>query len=489
MNIQTERLENHTARLTVEVEAAQLEKAKQDAARKIARQVNIPGFRKGKAPYRVLVNYLGEGAILEEAVETLGNQVYKNVLDEAEVEPYGPGSLEDFSIEPQPTFKFVVPLQPTVDLGNYRDIRLEYEAPVIDDKAVDDRLKALLEREALIEESSKPVAAGNRVTLSMKAEYLDVEDTEDEAEDSEEEAEAHEHDHEAHDHDHNEKDRVFIDNDNMVFRLTEDREPAPGFTEALIGATVGERREFEITYPDDAEEYEHLAGRRVKFDVTIRKIETVTLPELNDDFAARVSPPKEEGEEPPTLLQLRMNIREELEREAKEAADSAYAQQVLDKIIEQATFAYPEMLVTDEIEHLLRHLDSDLRRSGLTLDDYMKVANKSREDLHNDYRDSAVANIKRSLAVRELIRAEQITISDEQVTSEIDKIATQFGAQAAAFRSIYEGGTMRDNLRNDLLYRQVMERIASIGKGEAPELVAESPEAGEEDSEEQGESA
>lgn len=492
MNIQTERLENHTARLTVEVEAAQLEKAKQDAARKIARQVNIPGFRKGKAPYRVLVNYLGEGAILEEAVETLSNQVYKNVLDEAEVEPYGPGSLEDFSIEPQPTFKFVVPLQPTVDLGNYRDIRLEYEAPVIEDKAVDDQLKAFLEREALIEESSKPVAAGNRVTLSMKAEYLDVEDTEDEAADSAEEAEAHDHDHEHdhdHDHDHDEKDRVFIDNDNMVFRLTEEREPAPGFTEALIGATAGERRDFEITYPDDTEEYEHLAGRHVKFDVTIQKIETVTLPELNDEFAARVSPPKEEGEEPPTLLQLRMNIREELQNEANEAADSAYAQQVLDKIIEQAAFAYPEMLVTDEIEHLLRHLDSDLRRSGLTLDDYMKVANKSREDLRDDYRDNAVASIKRSLAVRELIRAEQLTISDEQVSSEIDKIAAQFGEQAAAFRSIYEGGTMRDNLRNDLLYRQVMERIASIGKGEAPELVAESPESGEEDSEEQGESA
>lgn len=474
MNVQTERLENHTARLTVEIDAERLEKAKQEAARKIARQVNIPGFRKGKAPYRVLVNYVGEGAILEEAVETLGNQVYKDVLDVAEVEPYGPGSLEDFSVEPQPTFKFVIPLQPTVDLGNYRNIRLDYQAPVVEDKDVNDALQAMLEREALIEESSKPVAPGNRVTLSMKAEYVD--DKPDginaEAEESSGEGEA--------------KSRVFIDNDNMLFRLTEDREPAPGFTDALVGAVVNERREFEITYPDDAEEYEHLAGRRVKFDVTVKKIETVTLPELNDAFAARVGKPDKEGEEPPTLLQLRMRIRQDLENEAREAADAAYAQQVLDKIIEQAAFAFPDALVSDEVHHLLHRMDSDLRRRGLTLDDYMKVSGKSHEDLHVDYHDSAVESIKRSLTLRQLIEAEQLSVSDEEIDEEIEKIAGRFGEQAAAFRSIYQGGTMRDNLRSDLLYRKATERIASIAKGEAPELAAVST---DDDSNEEGESA
>jgi trigger factor len=475
LNVQTERLENHTARFTVEVEAERLEQAKREAARKLAARVNIPGFRKGKAPYKVLVSYVGEGAVLEDAIEVLGNEVYKDIISSAEVEPYGPGSLEDFALEPQPTFKFVVPLQPTTDLGSYRDIRLAYEAPVVEDKDVDEAITQMLEREALIEESSRPVEAGNRVTVSMKAEYLDDEPEDEPEADSDEDAaepDADEAD------EAEEESRVFIDNDNLVFRLTADREPAPGFTDALVGAVVGEQREFEITYPDDEKEYEHLAGRHVKFNVTVKKIETLTLPELNDEFAARVTQAEaeREGKEPLTLLQLRMRVREDLEKEAKDAADAAYAQQVLEKITEQATFAYPDALVSDEVHHLLQHLDSDLRRRGLTLEDYQKVANKTHEDLHEDYHDSAVSSIKRSLTMRELIRQEGIEVTDEQVNAEIDRIAERFGEQAAAFRGIYESGAMRDNLRSDLLYRQIVERVVAIAKGEAPdkpELAAE----------------
>src|SRR5690606_36366724 len=132
LNIQTERLADHTARFTVEVEEERQEKAKQEAAKKIAHRVNIPGFRKGKAPYRILVNYVGEAAILEDAVDVLGNDVYKDVLEQSDIQPYGPAALEDFGIDPQPTFKFVVPLQPTVDLGEYNTVRLDYEAAQVE---------------------------------------------------------------------------------------------------------------------------------------------------------------------------------------------------------------------------------------------------------------------------------------------------------------------------------------------------------------------
>jgi trigger factor len=493
LNVQTERLENHTARLTVAIEAERLEKAKQEAARKLARRMNIPGFRKGKAPYRVVVSYLGEGAILEDAVEALGNEVYRDVLKQSEVEPYGPGSLEDFDLEPQPTFTFVVPLQPVVDLNQYREVRVEYTAPVVEDKAVEDRLRALQEREAVVEESSQPVAPGNRVTVSMKGVYLDdplaadAEAEEAEADAAEEaadartvleaeaEAEAIEDSAEAdetNDEDDDENERIFIDNDHLVFSLTPEREPAPGFTDALVGAVVGERREFELTYPDDQEEYQHLAGRHVRFDVTIKKIETVTLPELNDDFAARVTKEEQEqaGAEPLTLLQLRMKIREELQKEREEAATAEYAEQVLNKIIEQTTFSFPDALVHDEVDHMLRHVDSDLRRRGITLDDYMKITGKTHEDLHTDYHESAVASIKRSLTLRELIKAERLVVDEAMVNAEVDRIAGRFGEQADAFRGMYSSGAMRDNLRNDLGYRLIIERVASIGKGEAPVL-------------------
>lgn len=470
MNIQTERLENHTARFTVEVESERLDAAKKAAAKKIARQVRIPGFRKGKAPYKVMVNYVGEAAILEDAIEDLGNEIYSDVLKESDVQPYGPGSLEDFQVEPQPVFKFVVPLQPTVDLGAYRDIRIDYEAAVVEDSDVDEALKALQEREALIEESSKPVAAGNRVTVSIKGEYLDSEDGADDETAEEAADDAGDEEETGEDTPSN---NVFIENDQVIFSLTEDNEPAPGFTEALAGANVGDRREFEITYPDDEDEYQHLSGRHVKFDVTIKKIETVTLPELNDAFAARVGESEqEEGDEPQSLLQLRMKIRKDLEEQAEEQAKAEYAQGVLESIMDQATFAYPEALVSDQVHHILHHLDQDLRQRGLTLDDYMKVMGKSHEDLHEDYNDSAIETIKRSLTIRELIDIEQIEVTESDIDSEIDRVVAQFGEQAAAFRSIYNNPTVRENLSNDLLTRKVMDRIASIARGDNPEIGA-----------------
>ena len=136
--LRTERLENHKAQFTVEIEQEQLEVAKKKAARRLSHQVNIRGFRKGKAPYRIIANFLGEAAIIEEAVELLGNDIYKSALDDSEVNPYGPGALEDFSLDPKPTFVFTVPLQPEVELGDYRSIRKEYEEPEVEDEQVDE---------------------------------------------------------------------------------------------------------------------------------------------------------------------------------------------------------------------------------------------------------------------------------------------------------------------------------------------------------------
>jgi trigger factor len=107
LNIQTERLDNHTARFTVELDIDRLEQAKQAAAKKIAKRVNIPGFRKGKVPYKILLNYVGEGALLEDAIEILGNDIYKEALDQSGVDPYGPGQLEDFKVEPQPNSRLL----------------------------------------------------------------------------------------------------------------------------------------------------------------------------------------------------------------------------------------------------------------------------------------------------------------------------------------------------------------------------------------------
>ncbi|MBI5669372.1 MAG: trigger factor [Chloroflexi bacterium] len=477
MNIQTERLENHTARFTIELDVNRLEQAKQEAARKLAKWVNIPGFRKGKAPYRILVNYIGEGAVLEEAVEILGNDLYKEALDKSGVEPYGPGELEKFDLEPTPTFIFTVPLQPEVQLNDYRSVRLEFTPPTVEDDDVNRSMKMLQEQHALVEESHKPVAPGNRVTVDIHAEVLPETPVEAGAETDEHDEHEEHDDHDDHAPHTPGAEPLLHEHDAVLILDEEHDEPAPGFRDALMGANVGERREFELIYPDDKDEYEDLAGKRAKFYVTIKKIETITLPALNDDFAARITA---EEEKPLTLLELRMRMRENLQKAAEQRAKSLYAGQALDRIVEQATVSFPDALVNDQIEDYLERLDRDLRQRGLTLDDYMRITGKTREDLYNDYRETAVMNLKRSLVLREVLRAEGLTVAEEAIDEEIERILSQFGAQAEGLRSMFQNESMRNNVRNDLLEQHVLDRIVAIAKGEAPEPTApEQPEADE----------
>src|SRR5436190_1508775 len=216
LNIQTERIENHNARFTVTLEPSQLEQAKQQSARKLSQKYNIPGFRKGKAPYNIVLRFFGEASILEDAIEILGNDVYKQALDESGIAPYAPGQLENFEAEPEPKFTFVVPLQPTVDLGEYRSLRKEFIEPAVEDAQVDKALRQIQEDQALNEESSKPVEIGNRVTMELYGKLVGEEGAEAESSEAEhthehehEHAEGEEHDHEHehaegedHDHDH-----------------------------------------------------------------------------------------------------------------------------------------------------------------------------------------------------------------------------------------------------------------------------------------------
>lgn len=479
MNIQTEKLANHTARLTVPVDIARLEQAKQEAARKLSKRVNIPGFRKGKAPYRILTQYVGEGAIMEEAVEILSNTIYKKALDEAQVEPYGPGTIEDFKLEPEPTLIFTVPLQPTTDLGDYRSVRMDYEAPVVEDDQVNKAMRQLQEQNAVIEESHQPIALGNQVTMELYAKLLEDEPKEGEAKSeagevtNEEGHEEHEHTHEhegehEHHHDHGLGDNEFIHEHSATMILGEENEePIPGFKQALVGANIDEEREFELTYPDDKEEYEESAGKRAQFKTKILKIETVTLPALNDDFAARVT---EKEEKPLTLLELRMRMRENLQKSMENDSKSRFAADALDKIVDQAAVSFPEMMIDDQSEDYLKRMDQELRRQRLTLEDYIRISGKSRDDLKADYRDAAIRNIKRGLVLREIMRAENIEVPDSSVDAEIDKMMQQFGEQGASLRSALDTPNMWANIKDDLLQQGVLDRVVAIAKGEAPDL-------------------
>lgn len=486
MNIQTERLADHTARVTVEVEEERLNQAKQKAAQRISKQVNIPGFRKGKAPYRVLVNFVGEKAILDDAVELLSNDIYREVLVESELDPYGPGSLENFSTEPKPELTFVVPLQPEVTLGDYRSVRVDYELPAVTDEDVDRALRSLQEQQGVTEESQQPAALGNRVTVDVHSMVEDEDHAEAEADaestasaeaaaeteasaetETAEEDDASSWEADTHQHGHDHDDQVFLHEHDTPIILDADHEPLPGFAEALVGASVGERRTFTLTAPD-SDEYTDIAGKTVRFDVVVKKIESITLPALNDELAARLTA---DEETPLSLLELRIRVRENLEKVAQERYENEYANRALDAISEGAQIAYPEAMVIDEVEQYLQQMDQSLRQQGLTLNDYMKIYNRTTEDLYNEYRDAAEQRVKRSLVMRQIILDEDLNVTDDDINAEIDRIVERFGEdRQSSIRKMFNDRKMRENVLNDLLRTRVQERMVAIAKGEAPEL-------------------
>ena len=217
--------------------------------------------------------------------------------------------------------------------------------------------------------------------------------------------------------------------------------------------------------PDD-DEYEGLEGRTVHFSVTVNTIETVELPELDDDFAAKVT---EDDDEPLTLEQLRERIRDQLHEESERRAQSEYANKVLDEIVEQSSIAYPEVMVADQIDQMIKEFEQRLQQQGITLDNYLKISDMERDDLEEQYHDPAIRTLERSLVLREIVAAENLEVSDDRIEAHIDGMVAQFGDQAASFRQFFDTPQMRDSIVNDLLTQKVMDFVRYIGQGLDPQ--------------------
>lgn len=450
MNIQTEHLEDHRAKFTVEVDVERLDAAKQKAARNIAKKVNIPGFRKGKVPYRVLIQNGLEPAILEDAIEELSQEIYRETLDQSDVEPYGPGSFDDYSLESTPTFTYTVPLQPTAKLGDYRAIRRDYEEPAVTEEEVEEHLKRLLLEQAEYAESAEAVQLGNRVTLDIHSTFADdpviVEG------DEESEAQPKKGDQFIHQHDA----KIYLDPD--------DEPVLAGFNEALLGANVGDDVDFELVIPETDEEYADIAGRKIQFNVNIANIETALLDELNDEFAEKVTAEEEDG--PLNLEGLRARISESILDSKTQSTKDSYFTAVIDDIVEISEFSFPDMMVEEQIEDLIKGFEERLKRSGMSLDVYLNVTGQSKEAIEEEYKEPAIISIKRSLAMREVIIAEKLTVPEAEITKRIDELVARFGEQAEAIRGMFDTPDMRMRMANDVLQEFVVNRVIAIARGE-----------------------
>ena len=452
MKIETQLTENHQAKLNVEIEAELLEEAKVRAARKIARRIKIPGFRPGKAPLAVITRQVGDATILEEALDLLIDDLYPKIIQEAGIDPYGPGSLENVvSTEPL-VMEFTVPLAAEVDLGDYRSLRLPFEPKTVTDDDISSVLENLRERQAVIEPVERPAQMGDLVALRLSAKDASENGSEPE--------------------------NYLIQPRSTSILITQDDDqewPFPGFSNNLVGVSANDAQTVSFQYGED-EQDEFFKGKEVEFYFTVESVKSRSLPELDDDFAASVG-------DYDNMEALKKDILATLERQAEQAYSDSYDNDIIEMAVAQATFKYPPQMLEQEVSDVISDLERRLEQQNLDMELYLKTRSLDMDGLREELRPIAESRLKRSLFLFELARKESIELNPQELARETEMTMNYLSRSLPEkeARKLNNEKTYRNittNVMADMLLQRSRERLRAIGVGDLDKIQEEdTPEA------------
>lgn len=385
-----EKLEGSKVKLTIEVSAEQFEAATQKAYQKAGKRFNVPGFRKGKAPRKVIENMYGPLAFFDDAFDIVYPEAYQAAIAEQGVEPV---DRPDVSIETLPegetplVFSLVVAVKPEVELGAYKGIEVEKRAYNVKDDEVDAAIAQLQEGVARMVDVDRPVENGDTVNLDYSGSVDGVKFDGGTAQGQ----------------------TLTIGSGQFI----------PGFEEQMVGMAVGEEKDIEVTFP---EEYhaENLAGKKAVFAVKVNGIQVKELPTLDDEFAKDVS-------EYDTLEALRDAKRQELLEQAEKNAKIQKENDVVRKAVENATVEIPDAMVERQIDSFLQDMGYRLQMQGISLEDYLKYTNTEISALRDQYRADAALRVKSQLVLEAISKAEAIEATPEEIGDKVAEYAKQFG--------------------------------------------------------------
>lgn len=389
LKVTQEPLENCQIQLTVEVDQARVDQELRKVARKLSNQYQFPGFRKGKAPYARVVQTVGKDALYAEFVDELGQEVYKQVLETEDIEPYGTASLKDIQYDPL-RYVLEVPMDPQIDLGDYRNLRVEKKVAEVTEEQIEERLQGYREQHADWKDVDRASEYGDTLTIDVRSVLTEPMEGDDET--------------------------VVLEETEWEVTPDEDNPTdPPGFDEALIGMKAGEEKTFTLSWPEESQSI--YAGRSATFKIKVHKVQAYENAELTDELAKLIGPEYE------TVEDLRNSIRETLEEEAQSEADAAYLGQVLNAVLEQSTLNYPPIVIEDQLDAMLNDFEAQLRQYGIKdLDTYLENSRQTREQFRESQREGAVEIAERNLILSELIRLEGVTASDEDVEHQINRL-------------------------------------------------------------------
>ncbi|MFQ5987744.1 MAG: trigger factor [Dehalococcoidia bacterium] len=429
LKVTEERIGSCQAVLNIEVGEERVEAALRRASQRISQRVQIPGFRKGKAPYRVVLQSFSEEAIYNEALKELGSEVYREALADRGIEPFDQASLDVIQLKPL-ILKITVPLEPIVELGGYRQTRLTPEEVSVEEEEVNALLAQIQRENAQEVPVERPTKLGDCLTI-------DVEGSVDG------------------------KPIIKVEGERFI-PAADMPNPAPGFSEQLVGMMAGQEKEFPLVYPADYSD-ESLAGEEAAFCVFLHEVKEIRLPAIDDDLARTVGDFE-------TLDELKGRLREGLRAEAESEAQERFAEKVLATVIAQAKIEFPPILLEREIDRMVEERVARLRRLGFTLEGYLKAIEKSEEEWREELGPQAEERLKRSLVLGEVAELEGIEVEAAEIEEEIDRRAQLLGDQADAARESLSSAPSRHNIALELYGQRALQRLVEIAtEGPEPE--------------------
>lgn len=418
MKVTTETLEDSQIALNIEAEAGELNKAMDDAYRRLVNKISVPGFRKGKAPRFILEQHIGKGALLEEALEELIPQLYKEAIDLQKIEPIERPQMEIIQTEPV-VFKAVVPVKPTVELGDYRNLKLQPEPVEITDKEIDAAVELKRQEQAVLTPVNRPVQFGDLVTLNVEA---------------------------------NIGEKPFLNHKDIVYEVNKDsRVPLPGFAEKLKGAKKGKGKDFTLIIPPDYR-IKEFVGKECFFKVAVTEVKEKQLPELDDEFSQTCGYDN--------LTSMKEALCVDLKDKAKQLGDQRLRETAVDAVVEISQVHYPPILENKEIDRLL---EREARRLGFTkLNDYLNATNLTEEKLRDSLRPTVKKQITRLIVLDEIARIENIEIDESEVDNQTNEIVKSEEGEGDKIRQFLQLPQVKESMRETLRRNKTVDWLVKI---------------------------
>jgi len=423
MEATLEELERHRVKLTVRVPPEEAKPTLELAFRHLAGAVNVPGFRKGKAPRKVIESQLGRGAVMQEFLEHALSDFYLQALREHDLAPIADPEFEDVDVsdveEKGFSFTATVDVRPRLSFGreDYEGLEVERPETRVSDSEVDDQLDRLRERFAELEDVGHPARRGDYVTIDVRATLHGDEIPEGTA-----------------------KDLLYEVGSGIV---------VPQLDEELDGKRKGDIIKFNAALPEQAGER---AGEEVSYTVLVKEVKGKRLPELDDGFAKTAS-------EFDSLDELREDIRVQLGGLKEASADAGIRDRVLDSLIERVDVDFPDKLVDQETESRVQATRSRAERQGLTLDDVLKASGVDELEFRSDARAHAIRAIKADLALEAVARAEDLQVTDEDLDEAVGQVAADIGKDPKETRKLLEQGGAITSLAGDIIRKKALDRV------------------------------